>query len=320
MQKITKNNLGIKIIWVLFFSLALFFSPFPQREASAWIDTVIPKLILPPMDELLKQLNIMMTGAAKQAAIKMITEQVYSAVSGGSGNGGTKFIVSWQSALEDDPQKEAAIYIESMSSSSTQMRGSSSYQSSEGTDGNYMSGLSNIVKGISSQTSSSAKCTITYEGDPSNMFADGTFKNFSKFMSGPNDPWSYQTCMQNAYEVKLASLKEIAKAKAVAFSGFKGTESGGNMSYPGSLVFAKVANIENMGNQVIANANGIAEVITSAVMKMSMDAMNNGIGNVQEQIQKGASNPSDKSDTQTQNQVDNFGPGAIFGNPSMPNL
>lgn len=317
MKIINKNILAIKIIGILFLVLFLSLAPIPGRKASAWIDTIIPKVILPPMQLLLDQLMIVITGAAKQGAIKMITQNVYSAVSGGSGSGGTKFITNWESALETDPQKEAAIFIESMSSSSTQMRGSSSYQSSEGVGGgNFMANFSNITKGITSQASSSNKCPVTYTGDPANMFADGTFKNFSEFMSGNNDPWSYQTCMQKAYEDKLASLKEIAKTKATAYQGFVGTGQDGNISYPGILVKEKMANVENMGNEVIANANGIAEVITATVMKMGMDAMNNGIGNVQAQIQKGVTNVSDKANTQIQNQTKNYGPGALYGNSS----
>jgi hypothetical protein len=242
----------------------------------------------------------------------MITQNVYMSVSGGSGGGGPKFIVDWQMTLETDPQKEAAIYIESMSSMSTQMRGSANYQSSEGAGRNYMSGLGNIAGGITSQASISNKCPITFTASTTTMFSDGTFKNFSKFMSGVNDPWSYQTCMQNAYLEKLASLQRIAEVKAMANQGFIGSPG-----YPGILIKEKMANVENMGNQVIANANGIAEVISSMVMKMTMDAMNNGIGNVQAQVQKGAVNVSGKLNVQTQNQVNNFGPGAMFGNGSQ---
>ena len=313
MTKALKNILRTKIFGILF--LALVLVSFPERKAQAW-ETFVSNPIQSFLEEALKQLNIVVTGAAKQVAIKMITQNVYMSVSGGSEGGGARFIVNWQGALEDDPRKEAAIFIENMSSRSTQMRGSVNYKPSEGVGGgkNYMASLGNIVESLTSQDASFNKCPVTYEGSPDNMFADGTFKNFSKFMSGNNNPWSYQTCMQNAYEEKLASLKEIAKTKAMAFSGFKGTEQGGNISYPGSLVFAKVANVEKMGFEAIANASGIGEVITSAVMKMAMDAMNNGIGNIQSQIQKGATNVSDKSDTQAQNKIDNFGPGALFGN------
>jgi len=306
----------LKIISLLLIFLFFFLAPLPGKKALAWETWgSIPMGV--GMDKMIEQLMIVMTGAAKQAAIKMITEKVYSAVSGGSGGGGPKFIVNWQGALETDPQKEAAIFIESMSSMSTQMRGSANYQSSEGVGGgNYMSGLSNIVSGITSQASSSNKCPVTYTGDPSNMFADGTFKNFSQYMSGNNDPWSYQTCMQKAYEDKLASLKEIAKTKATAYQGFIGTGQDGNVSYPGILVKEKMANVENMGNEVIANAKGLPEVITATVMKMGMDAMNNGIGNVQAQIQKNVTNVSDKINTQIQNQTKNFGPGALYGNSS----
>ena len=202
---------------------------------------------------------------------------------------------------------------------STRFIDSANAATSSSSSSSYATTLQAIGQSIADQASSSP-CTITYTADPANMFADGTFKNFSKFMSGNNDPWSYQTCMQNAYETKLASLKEIAKTKATAYSGFKATMQSGNVTYPGSLVFAKVANVENMGNQVIASANGIAQVITSAVMKMAMDAMNNGIGSVQSQVQKSSTNVSDKLNTQTQNQITNFGPGTMFGNSSTPSL
>jgi hypothetical protein len=204
------------------------------------------------------------------------------------------------------------------------MKGSpSGYQSSEGVGGNYMSGLSNIVGGITSQGSSFNKCPLSFEGNLtaklSGNVTNATFSaDINKFLSGNNNPVSYGVCMQNAYLEKLNSLKEIAKTKAIAYQGFIGTGMGGNIVYPGSAVAAKFFNVENMGNQVIANANGIAEVITSAVMKMTMDAMNNGIGNIQAQIQKGASNASGKLNTQSQNQSNNFGPGAMFGNSSMP--
>jgi hypothetical protein len=310
MKKIHKNILAIKIIGILFLVLSLSLAPIPGRKASAWIDTIIPKVILPPMQLMLDQLMNIITGAAQQAAIKMITQNVYSVV-GGSGSGGTKFIKDWKAALETDPQKEAASYIESLSSRSTQMKGSSSYTSADfslassfegvgesglaqyfqsprfidsasadtsgSSSSSYATTLKEIGTSIADQVTNSSPCTITYEGDPAKMFDDGTFKNFSKFMSGKNDPWSYQTCMQNAYEKKLASLEKIAETKAIANQGFIGTGSDGKISYPGILVKEKVANVENMGNEVIVNADGIAKVITSAVIKMGMDAMTNGI-------------------------------------------
>lgn len=272
------------------------------------METFITNPMLGGMQEMFKQLNFVITGAAQQAAIKMITEKVYSAVSGGGSGSGPSFITNWQTALETNPQKQAALFIESMSAMSTQMRGSSSYRSSEGVGGNYMSGLKNLIPGITSQSNLASRCAVTYAGNPANMFADGTFKNFSQFMSGTNNPWSYQTCMQNVYQEKLASLQRIAEVQAMANQGFIGKPG-----FPGILIKEMTANVQNMGNQAIASAQGLAQVITSAVMKMAMDAMQNGIGNVQEQIQKGATNPSDKLNTQTQNQVKNFGPGAMFG-------
>ncbi|MBU2028674.1 hypothetical protein KJ761_02160 [Patescibacteria group bacterium] len=352
MLRITKNIRKIKIIGILFFFLFFSLTPLPEQKAKAWETWgSIPMGV--GIQEVIDQLLIVITGAAKQAAIKMITEKVYSAVSGEGGSGGTKFIVNWEGALETDPQTEAIAYLDDLASSSFSGRGSSANyesaddstewasnfegvgeeglaqyfgsprfidsakaQSSSSSGGNYMASLKNLVTGITSQATSSNKCPVSYTGNPANMFADGTFKNFSKFMSGNNNPWSYQTCMQSAYQEKLTSIKEIAKTKAISYAGFIGTGSNGMVSYPGSLIKEKLANVENMGNQAITSARGIAEVITSAVMKMAMDAMNNGIGNVQAQIQKKATDVSNKVNTQVQNQIDNYGPGALYGNPS----
>jgi len=332
---------------VLFLVLSL--APLPGGKALAWETWgSIPMGV--GMTSIIDQLMIVITGAAQQASAKMSLQSTFAAVAGGGGGGGPKFITDWQGALETDPQAEAASYIESMSSNSTRMKDSSFYESADdsamvafegvGADGlaqyfrsprfvdsasaagasassgNYMASLKAIVQGITSQAASSNKCPLTYEGNPANMFADGTFKNFSKFMSGNNNPWSYQTCMQKAYEDKLASLKKIAEVQAGAYSGFKGTGTNGMVSYPGSLIKEKVANVEKMGNDIIANADGIAKVITSAVIKMGMDAMQNGIGNVKAQIQKNVTNVSNKATTQTQNQVEKYGPGALYGNPS----
>jgi hypothetical protein len=306
MKKITKNIHKIKIIGILFLVLSLSLAPLPERKASAWIDTIIPKVILPPMQLMLDQLMNIITGAAQQAAVKMITQNVYSVV-GGSGSGGTKFIVNWKATLKTDPKKEAASYIESLSSSSTQMKGSSSYTStsddsslassfegvgesglaqyfqsprfidsasaadSDSSSSSYATTLQEIGTSIADQATNESPCAITYEGNLD--FNEDTLKDLEEFI----DPWNYQTCMQNAYEEKLASLEYIAQTKAISYQGFIGTESNGEISYPGILVKEKVANVENMGNEVIVNADGIAKVITSAVMKMGMDAMTNGI-------------------------------------------
>ena len=109
MKKKLKNNFLLKITFVLFFFLFFSLALLPGEKALAWETWgSIPMGV--GMTEVIDQLKIVVTGAAQQAAIKMITEKVYSSVSGGS-SGETKFIVSWEEALETDPQKEAASYI-----------------------------------------------------------------------------------------------------------------------------------------------------------------------------------------------------------------
>jgi len=291
MQKIIKNNLRASVVWVLFFSLTLSLTPLPERKANAWMETFITNPALGGMQEVLKQLNIVVTGAAKQAAIKAINK-AFSQIVGGSNGSGPKFVTDWTAALIDDSEETAALFIDSLAASTTGNSGTSGF-SSEGVGGssNYFLQLKQNAMNIPTQYTSSSRCKITYTSNPEEMLTDQeNFSNLGKFMAGPNSSLAYGLCMKEEYQKKLEDLKRIAEVKLIANKGFLGTETNGQTIYPGVLIADQMANINDMGNKAITSASGIAEVVISSVTGLVFQQIDQGIGDVQNQIQKKISN------------------------------
>ena len=136
---------------------------------------------------------------------------------------------------------------------------------------------------------------MTYEGNPSQMFSGGNFKNLGQFLSGINNPWTFDANAQKEYQKKLAEEKKIAETKSIAYQGFKGTgekNGKGNISTPGSVKKDAVSNVQDIGNKIISSATHPEEIITSIVSQMINKALSQGLGNMDKVISKELSSVS----------------------------
>lgn len=286
---------------------------------------------------ILKKIDDTITGTIlstlKQQAMKMITGQMEKLIGGGAGSGGAKFITDWKDYIVKKPKDETKVYMNDYLSQITKGRGSSTgyvgkssapggslssgmkgAKLSEGFGGNYSSQLVNMAK---KKVVDPKTPQMTYEGDPSQMFSSGTFKNMNHFLSGINNPWSFE--MHTAAEKKKKDEENtrIATAKAIANNGFKsvgekekasakGKES---ISMPGSLVKDMAANAQDLGNKILAGATHPEEIITAMVSQMMSKAMQMGISQVQSMVGKeiGGMISGKMNDL-----VKKEGPGAIF--------
>lgn len=191
--------------------------------------------------------------------------------------------------------------------------------SAGGDGGNYYQQLLELAK---KETIDKKSPTVTYPGDPSQMFKEGNFKNMSIFLQDGsiNDPWSYLANAKEEYQNKLEEEKTIAQTKSIAYEGFIGTGEGkygnGFIKTPGSLTKDIVANAQDLGNKVLASATHPEEMITAFISQMITKAIDQGIGNVQNQINKLSENVSNKSKEASSGNVSQFGPGSQYGNPS----
>lgn len=312
-NKTIRFSATISVVFLAF--LLTIFSP--RKAEAAWIPGIDPP-IQRALDTAYDQLMGIIRGAAKQAAVKMLNGQLD--VQMGGQNGNVAFVANWRSWLQDDPEKNASLIVNDNLSKMLGGRGNSLSYSSEGFSGtgNYANSLSQMEKDAINQENSLPK--MTYEGDPSQMFASGNFDNMSLYFSGVNNPWAFDLAVQDQYQKELKLQISMNQTKVTAYSGFKGTVgSNGSITYPGSLTKELAANIQNLPNNVVAAATSIPEVISSVVSQMLTKMTQQGFSSVQKDSQNSQSTQN-KLGSGIDGLISSNGPGAPFVDPLTSNL
>lgn len=222
-----------------------------------------------------------MLGAAKQASAVAINKQIDTLLSTGS-KGGPMFITNWDDYMVTQPKKDADVFINSYIADISKGKGSlSGYEGVGGGGGSY---TKQLTQSALAATSGQKKPQVTYEGNPSQMFADGTTKNMLELLSGINYPTAFVAEAQDAYQAKIQSNQDVAKTMAVSYQGFKGVGTKNSISNPGSLVKDMKAGYQNMNINTITNARSLSEVITGAVSAATAKAISMGIGTVMAKV------------------------------------
>lgn len=306
-----------KVFLTILFSLLLAFSPLNAKKTLAW-DAIPAAYVKQALEVIQKKIDGIILGMLKQQALRTLTQQIEKLVSGKGGN--VMFIVDWEDYLIKQPEKNSKKYMNDYLSKTVSGKGSSKYTSSsskEGFGGNYPQQLVEMGKKATVDKPETPK--VTYQGDPMQMFSEGTFKNMSLFVTGINPPTVYVANAEAEYEKKKKEQEKISSTKATSYSGFKGVgekkDGTGKIKTPGSLIKDKTANTQDLGNKIIAAATHPEEVLTAIVSQLMNQALQQGIGQVQNLINKEKS-INDKTTQNSQNQNSQFGPGATYGNPS----
>lgn len=271
------NNLSIlkKYFFVIFFSVAIAISPFQAKPADAWLE-MPGQFLKQALEVLYKQIQGIIMGAAKQAAAQSILQQVSSIV-GGSGGSGPMFITDYRDFLVIQSLNEANVFINDFISQTTSLRNSTNYEGfdNSGNVGSYMRQLSTLGRRA---TSESPIPQISYRGDPLKMFANGSFKNMTSYLSGINNPWAYELIVKKNYRSRIAESTFVRQTTSDSGLGFLGAQQNGKIITPGSLTKDIMANAQDLGNKIIAGASNIPEVITSIVTSAVTQSLQNGIG------------------------------------------
>ena len=321
-----KNFKGKKYFWkrqIIAFLLIFCFSFFPlfTRNASAW-DAIPAAVVKQVMEEMTTLVNGLIRGLLKTMAATVINTTVSAMISGGSG--GPKFITNWENYIVRQGAQKANSYVNDYLTQAGQGRGSSSgYAPAPGFEG---IGQGAFNMGVGAYTNYSARLVeqakaavlnesvpkITANFNPSTMLSGGTFKKLSQLGSGVNNQWALNVSAEEKKLQELEDAKNVAMAKAIAGAGFIGTEKNGQTITPGSVVKENLTNTQNIGNQIIAAANTIPEIVTGLVTKIVTQAINQGIGTIQSQIQKQVTGVVTNARNSLNQQIQNVGPGALF--------
>lgn len=320
----TKKHFWRKIIFIVLFIFS--FSLAPLHTADAWL-SIPAALIGNGMNWLMKNIEGMITGIIKQAGARAINQMMSNIVGGGSSSQ-VMFITDWQDYLTRQPEQRTQSYMNDYLTQMTQGRGSvSSYTPSPSFEGvgngafntgvsafgNYSSRL--LAMGqqqIAAGTQAAPIPQPTYSGNPNNMFDQFNFKQLDAYTTGVNNPWAFTNALEEKKMQSLEDERDIAMAKAIANAGFKGKEVNGQTIAPGSLVKDKMAQTEDIGNKILANASGISEVMSAVVTQLVTKSIEQGIGNVQAKVQKEIFTVANKAGQQLNQQINISGPKAVF--------
>jgi hypothetical protein len=313
------NSLKVRVAIFVLAGLISFSSSTEKSEAALWPG--VDPGITAGLTKIYDLIQGAMLGAAKQTAGVAINQQMDSALSSGGANGGPMFITDWDNYLVDQPKNDANVFINDYISETTAGKGSlANYEPVSATNfasknyegvgegsfayGNLMnkaaaSGsvsvgggnfMAQLAQGALALTVNQKKPQVTYQGNPSQMFAGGTMKNMSLYLSGINNPWAYNMHMQDKYQEKIENNKFVAATMGTAYQGVNGAGDKNNISNPGSLIKDMKASYQGMNVQTIVNARSLSEVITGAVSSATAKAVSIGIGSVQAKVtQKNAS-------------------------------
>lgn len=282
MKKSFKQKHLTKLLFIAIFFNFLFFSV-PQANAWDLTPITIPMGVM--MTEMLKVTNGVILGAAKKAALTALEQEISYAITGSSANG-VKFIADWRAYMVDDPQKKSNIYINDYISQAVMGRGSrSGYEGVGGGPAFTVDYHGQLAEG-GRNAIGEHEPRVTYEGNPSQMFASGNFRNMNKYLSGINNPWAFNMHVQDKYQTNLKHEQDIAMTMAISYQGFTGAMDveSGMITSPGILGKELLAKVKGLPMDFIAAAKNLPEIMTSIATQMITQSITQGIGSIQASI------------------------------------
>lgn len=308
-----KKLFRVKLAAVIFLSLFLNFNTLTVPRARAW-ETFISIPIGVALDNIIDVIKGIMLGSLKQQAAKTLNKEM-SLLVGGSSSSNAMFVTDWQDYLIKQPEQKTKVYLNAYIDQATSGRGSLSQYIPANSEGFGLkaANYNNQLKvGAMASVVNPATPKVTYVGNPSQMFAQGNFRNLSLYLSGINNRWAFDLHMQEVKDQKNQEFQAAALAEGQAGQGVLGTKSNGKIITPGILIKEQMAGVQNMGYQIVANATNIPEVITAIVSQMVIKSVQQGIGNVQANINKELVNAQNQATNQQNSAIQQLGPGAQY--------
>lgn len=334
-----------KLAFVAILSLFSAFSPFFANPAKAFWGEFVQENYHFLLKDVYDMIRVTILTTLKQQAIESLNEEVDNLIAG-TGDGNVKFVTDWEGFLEKEPKDKATKYASDLITQATGGKGSVSLYNPARTPGyvaqnfegvgpgsfdfglaqanpfhsktalalsagsgnsnpnNYMAQLAQGAK----KSVEDKPAQVTFEGNPSEMFADGTAKKMSQYLSGINNPWAFNLYISQKRDEKLAAEKEIAKTESIANQGFKSTKQNGQVVTPGILTKEATANVRDMGNKALAAAQHPGEIFAAVLSKI----VKREVANMRSRIDREIKSVGKKVSRERDRYLDQFGPKAVL--------
>lgn len=314
-------------IGVLVFNVAI-----PTRfvHAELWGAAVGATLLNQTLLTIREQIMSAILGTLKVALIEILNSKVGQMI-GGSSVGNSLIITNWEEYLYTQPAEQVTLYMNDWFSATTRGKYSSSNYVGVGdvasnVEGNYAAYLVRVADdAIIAKESAASDDGIRlgpaydldeYTASPGEMFKQGNWRAFNAFFSNPmNNPFGYTLSAEAAAQKKMAQIQRTLEIKSQS-SGFKAPEKDGQVIAPVATLEAMAADVQNIGNNMIAAATNpgefLAGVVGALVNKTVTNLVQRGVGKVQANIKREIRN-YDKKVTEEVNRLDKqLGPAARY--------
>lgn len=337
-EKSTGRSVALKrTAFVVVFSL--FFFSFGANKALAW-DAIAAAIYKQAREEISYTIKGITMGSMKQAAIRMLSQQVDRFIAGTTANG-ARFITNWQDYLIGAPVRNAQRYANDYISRALSGRGSIAYKkysnsvlgasttAGEGFDnsgtvlGDETTDSANYAQGLQTMAQdeilNAEPYSYTYPGDPNEMFkGQGNLRQFNEFTGNgqnnkDNTVWNFYSVVSGEYQSALDSEKQVANAQGLANQGFVSETVNGLVEKPGILYKEMKSNIDNLPNLAMVNATNVSELAAAAASKAITSAITAGINGVSNMINRQVNQVTNRAIQQVNKQVNAYGPGALYG-------
>ncbi|GBE16620.1 hypothetical protein BMS3Abin15_00442 [bacterium BMS3Abin15] len=280
----------------------------PCAQASYWGEPIMAANLKQMMEKIYDQIQGMILGALKQAAVETINNSVNSLITSG-GASGSLLISDPYDFIFGESRRTAVVSVDHFLNNLVRGRSSISNYSTgrEGVRGNYYTYLAENAK-RSIIPGSKPPCDI---GDPHKMFDEGNWRSFNRFLMPHCNPSGVELMAQEFFYETEQANQRVAEARYRAGGGFRDVESGGQVTTPGSIIKDIQSQTQDVGNKILASAKSVPEVITAVVTKIITKTIKQGIGNAQRNIQKEISNTTGKLTSELRSKI----PTEIFKPP-----
>ena len=301
--------------------VVLFSAPQAAR-AGTWGESYAAQGMTQMIDEVQRAIEGALLGALKTAAVQALNQQVGQLIGGGNSSGQALFVTNYNDFLYQAPAQRTELYMNDFFTMTTRGKGSSTNYSGAGSSGgiggNYSSYLESVGRQATVQQGAPRTTNLEeYTTSPQAMFAEGDWRAFNAFFSNPaNNPYGYSLQAEQAYQNKLEQEQREALVKAQSAGGFLPSEQGGTVVAPGGSIQAAQNDVQNLPNQVLATADNPAELLSGIIgamaNKLVSGLIQNGIGQVQSNVQRENGNVNSRVSTALEQATKAQGPGAAF--------
>lgn len=303
----------------LVFLTLIFFSLPGKVSAGSWGEPTSAAIMKEYMEKITYSIYGSLLVSLKMAAVQMLNQQVGQLIGGGA-SGQARFITNYNDFLYQGPQQRTDVYMNDFFTLTTRGRGSSANYigigDTGGMGGNYVSSLDSVQRQASVGNETISVYNLDEYGGIEAV-GEGDFRALYAFVSNPcNNPYGCALQAERVSQDKLAKEQQIAAIKANAAGGFLPVEEDGMVITPAGSVEAVTTNIQKLPIDIIASASNPAEllggVVSSMATKVVTNLVQNGIGQVQTNIQREFGGVNSQVDSALKQATGSLGPAAPF--------